>query len=213
MLIKNSISGLAAFFACAIILISSCKKNDDVSSPSSAGGGNNQTPAIVTNTNTTNSFTITGNDGQTIGINGTKPYVNPKTGSGMSIESCGAASGLFVVASSSGGCYLTTAWIPGSGYCVALYINGQPYKDPNTGYGLFINTVSGVNAAISGGISGGQAFNVFVRTYCTSDTTGSYYDCPVNAYVAPAGFSCSGGGGTTGGGTTGGGTTTGHHKH
>jgi len=189
-----------------IILIYSCNKNNDSSSISPASQEN---PSVAQNYvyAGTDSYTITDKDGHVIGINGVKPAVNPKNGSPMSTQGCAAANSLFVAAQSgTGSCYLTTGWIPGSGYYISLYINGQPYKDPNTGYGLFIITVSGINAIIAGGISGGQGFNVFVRTYCSSDTTASYYDCPVNAYVAPSGFLC-----TSGGSTITGGTVKGHH--
>src|SRR5438477_8488799 len=114
MLFKNSILTVATFFACSIIVFNSCKKNDDISSTGSPG---NESAVSTVNTNpspTINSFTITSKDGNIIGVNGTKPVVNPKTGQ-MQAASCGSVSSLVVravsgVALSNGtiGCVLST---------------------------------------------------------------------------------------------------------
>jgi len=219
MYFKKSLSVVATMFVASTILFTSCKKNDDVSSATGLPGNQTATgiaPGIavqgassnvataVNADNQTASYTVTSNDGHTIGINGVKPAGNPKTGLNM-IQSCGAASNLFVVAqSNSGGCLLANAWIPGAGSCLALYINGLQYHDPNTGYSLFSPAVNGINASssqIEGGINASEVFNVFVRNYCNTDTTGSsYFDSPITTYQVADNFVCGGGNG--GGGTS-----------
>jgi len=116
----------------------------------------------------------------------------PASSQKAQVANCTAATNLFAAAS--GTSYVATGWIPGIGYMISLYVNGQPYKDPNTGYVTFINQVNSMNINVPGGLVTGQVYNIFVRTYCDSNAaTSTYYDTPVNTYTVPAGYTGTGG--------------------
>src|SRR4051812_21329121 len=134
MLSKNYILVLSAIVAGSLMLTTSCKKNDDISNLSPASSGDNQTSLPVTD-----AYTIVASDGHAIGINGTRTETIAR-GSETVVNGCGSASVLVVraisnVALSGGamGCVLSNSWISGGGQCIALYINGKPYKDGNSG--------------------------------------------------------------------------------
>ncbi len=194
---KLSNSYVLALVAVAMgttVFITSCQKDQDNDTP---------TKGITQeqNQDNSNSFTITSQDGHVIGINGAKTDGRGKQ-STSTINGCGAASNLVISAISnqffsdgSTGCVLSNSWTGGGGECIALFINGQPYKDGNSGYGLWTSSCTGIAAEgrlIAGGINGGETFNNFVRTYCNADTTGSpYFDSPIMDYTVASNFQCS----------------------
>ncbi len=114
---------------------------------------------------------------------------------------CSPATGLVVQLQPSPA-FLKTAWIPGGGACLSLFINGVMWTDVNTGYGLFAMSVNGIDAdcnRIKGGLSAGEQVPVFVRNYDNGDTTGAvanhlYCDTPVDICVIdPTFVGCNGG--------------------
>jgi len=161
-------------------------------------------------------YEVKSHDGHKIGIvtsKKVKHFVHYKTGKKFIIEpetepifTCGAAYNLTVNAiccitliGSSGAyqsCDLYTGWWNTGGECLAVYINNAPYKDGNSEYGLWGGSTNGIACEaplIAGGIVAGQIKNVFIRTYCNADTTGSaHFDTPVNVYPVPPSFVCAG---------------------
>lgn len=210
---KSGFILLAIIAGTTIMMSSSCSKNNngDSALPSDQGGQMttaNDNPSVV------NSFTITAADGHLIGVNGVKPIIMPDKGNANAPTGCSSASNLKVAAVSgiylsngTYGCILSNNWVGGGGACIALFINGVAYKDPTSGYSLWLASTNGIAAecrAIPGGIPAGKTFTNFVRTYCGTDTTiSAHYDSPVVTYVVPSNFNSACG--TTSGTTKGGG--------
>lgn len=138
-------------------------------------------------------FKVTSKDGHIIGINGVSGKGGANAGGCVATlaPGVGVLSG-FYLSNGQVGCVLSDTIPGGTGACFALYINGDPYRDPSSGFGLFSFMFTTINAectAISGGIQAGETFKVFVRSYCNADTTGSpYFDSPVTTFVVSSTF-------------------------